>query len=125
MILLQIKEQDGNPELHDDLNFKKRIVFSNEELCEKIRIFNDDLNDIAIEYIKVLLHNKTNQFVQYHDYDKESETLWFETVTDQVNLMAIDISVYLNIEKCCIQDKFDKKFKTINSSTYCNFIKIC
>lgn len=118
MIFLQMHDQENTPELHEELNFKKRIVSSSEELSEKIRIFEDGFFDVAIEHIKTLLFEKTKQKVLYHDYDLESNTLWFETISKPSDVMAIDASSYAKIEKRCILDKFDKKFKTINSTNY-------
>lgn len=128
MILLQTQHQKVMPELHEDLDMEKRIVFSSEQLQEKIRILEDELDDIRIELIKVRLCEQMHilqKDITYHDQDIQSDTIWFKVRNESLDYKGIHKSLYHNLEKYLQIDKKEKKFMIINNDTVKDFFNFC
>lgn len=103
----------------DDTTSRKRLISDHEKIAEKIRIFEDDLDDRAIELLKVKLHmmyeKKGQPFshITYHDVDRESSTIWFETERNhQSDMMAVIMNAYESIIKELPAD--DQQFHIID-----------
>lgn len=74
-----------------------RCVASPDQLKEMILMLEDGLDDHTIEVIKELLKNKDSMVKQihYHDYDRESETIWFTYLYEmQEECKAIEKTIY-------------------------------
>lgn len=123
IVLLQPHPKEDLPELQTVLDYRKRIVFTNEELMEKIRILEDGMNDVVIEHLKFLLAEKLQQKVRYYDVDLASDTLWFETIQGDPEWKAIPQSSYKTMEKCCHLDENNRNFIVINADSYKKFIE--
>lgn len=129
IILLQTQKNDKIPEFEEDSHMIKRLVFSKEELQEKIHIFEDNLDDIVIECIKWKMKDKLklleHEEIHYHDLDKQSDTLWFEIYRPEIELVAISKSYYNNLQEKLQNKENEKIFKIVNIDTIKSFIDIC
>lgn len=129
IILLEPQPQEQCPEFEEDTQLVKRFVNTINDFKEKILIFEDDLNDLAIECIKWKLRNKLKLsrecLIQYHDYDLESNTLWFEIEETETKLVAISKSYYDNLENKIPKIKNEKKFKIIDANSVKEFVDFC
>lgn len=74
------KEEDHN--IVHTKNYRKRYVSKIEDLVELFQILEDDMDERVIQILKVKLMHKEKQIqkIQYKDYDKQSQTLWFHVM---------------------------------------------
>lgn len=89
LILYMKSEKDRKVEDHQVFSnyaYRKRYVANIEEIQEQIRIAEDELDDRVIQILKVKIEKqkgKAFQAIQYHDYDRTSNTLWFQIKEEQ------------------------------------------
>lgn len=103
-LLLIKSKQDQNEQDHttylEDTSKRKRYISNVEEVGEKIRILEDELDDRVIELIKakLYLHYKKRyvnlQSIHYHDVDKKSRTIWFDLDKEEAEIVAIEEQTY-------------------------------
>ncbi len=81
---------------HTDVYKHKRLVSTVSQLKEKIRIFDDQLHDYAIELLKYKINKKMEtDAIFYHDIDKDTNTLWFQMEREEVSqIIGIEGSYY-------------------------------
>lgn len=98
--ILYLMEENQEINLQYEKQIIKRVIRTVNELKEKIKIFDDHLDDRIIELLKVKLlrqYKKNNQMIsslQYHDYDHSSSTIWFTKVRQEAELIAVDKGYY-------------------------------
>lgn len=87
-----------------DTHIIKRYVTKADQISEKLRILEDELDDRCIEILKIKLYLRyRKQFevdrIEYHDMVTQSQTLWF-TITgkDYEDIVGIEYSTY---DKVC------------------------
>lgn len=95
VLLMKSKKERklADHELYKGQSFVKRYISNDNEIAEKIKIFEDHYDDRAIELIKLklLLHmkeqNRKIDEIQYYEDDKDTQTLWFKIVENNVDRM--------------------------------------
>ena len=108
-ILLIKSRKDFKVEDHnlyaDDCDSRKRFIYKHQDIGEKIRIFEDGMDDRAIEIIKYkikqvhLQKQREIQAIQYHDKDHATQTIWFEVQIDNIkDMLAITMEAYQRIK---------------------------
>lgn len=100
---------------NDRPNMRKRLVFHFEEIAEKIRIFENELDDRIIEKIKRSLYQryKNARVIEFYDMDKQSDTIWFRIIDDESEeMVCVLLDSYRNLYQKLEKD--DMTFKEIN-----------
>lgn len=83
-------------------SYKKRYISNLEDICEQYRIAEDALDDRAIQIVKAKLLQKRKDIIsiKYQDYDKVSNTLWFQVqYKEHMDTVAIYKSSYEQIKE--------------------------
>lgn len=95
LLMKSTKERKlADHELYKGETLVKRYISDENEIAEKIKIFEDQYDDRAIELIKLklLLHmkkqNRKIDDIQYYEDDKETQTLWFKIVENNIDCMV-------------------------------------
>ncbi|MEG0470203.1 MAG: CpXC domain-containing protein [Longicatena sp.] len=114
----------------DDVTSRKRYISNHNEIAEKIRIFEDDLDDRCIEIIKFkLVHHLEKQkqkkcSVTYFDYDAISQTIWFRTTHDkEQQMLAVLMDEYLRLVSTMLKERHDYYSEVNAQWVFDNFIK--
>ena len=116
-ILLIKSKKDWNESDHtvyeSEGAFRKRYISNGTAVGEKLKILEDDLDDCSIELIKLKLFKKYQlrypdlKEIKYHDRDKSSETIWFDLMKQEHDIIAIEEAVYQNVLKNIPKDGND------------------
>lgn len=87
-----------------DTTSKKRYITKVEDVVDKLRILEDELDDRVIELLKVKLNirayrqGRNLSQVRYHD--KDADTLWFDLIEgDTCDIVGIPLSNYHTLAK--------------------------
>ena len=83
----------------------QRLVHTPDQMRETIQIFEDGFHDVPMAYLKGRLiqqfekHGEKISNIFYHDYDQQSQYLWFDVVSEQESdLRAIPLAIYQELE---------------------------
>lgn len=98
-LIFMSKEEKDMEELQSQFPLTTiRLVREPAQLIEKIRIFEDHLDDRIIELLKFILLKKYPNVasIRYHDYDKKSQSIWLDFIDaeDQIDRKGIDYKFY-------------------------------
>lgn len=122
------KEADHSLFKEDETSVK-RYIGDTGDVAEKIHILEDRLDDRAVCIIKTKLlmrARKKGQSVQeltYHDYDRNTNTLWFDMVEeDNHQLLAVTKESYDRIVKQ-LQPIDTSHFEEVNIAWAINYLK--
>lgn len=106
----------------DDTSSHKRFIFDHTKIAEKIHIFEDELDDRVIEIAKLKLKQQLArkqreiEHITYHDMDKQTKTIWFETQSAQITtIMAITLHDYNIMKQTLSKAQFDH-FECVDES---------
>ncbi len=104
-VLLMKSKKDrrlADHELYKGESLIKRYISYDYEIPEKIKIFEDQYDDRAIELIKLKLllymkeKNRKVDEIQYYEDDKDTQTLWFKIVeNDDECMIAVTKETYI------------------------------
>lgn len=132
ILLIKAKKDFSAKDHHlyaDDTHSKKRFLCDHTKIAEKMRILEDDLDDRCIEILKVKLHLQFKKrqrkitHMEYHDKDRNSQTLWFETNGEYgKDMFAVSLKDYERIA-CRLQAEHHDRYLEIDETWACEWLK--
>ncbi len=119
VILMKAREDITEKDLqlfNDRLDMRKRLVFHFQEIAEKIRIFEQGLDDRVIEKIKNNLYQRYENVkkIEFYDKDNQSDTIWFRILREEKEeMLCVLLESYRNLSTKIDSD--DMTFKEIGN----------
>ena len=123
----EAKEADHH--FYQGEQLKKRYVFCEEEIAEKISILEAGLDDRVIEVLKLKVYIQAKKAgrkldeIQFYDVDQDSESIWFTAMEEEMQtMMAVTMQSYQTLLKQLPKEDWDH-FVSVDLSWALAYIK--
>lgn len=131
LLMKPVKEQKiADHLLYADMQAIKRYITKPQEIAEKIRILEAQMDDRVLEIVKVKLYlhlrkqGRNPVKLAYKDYDKASETIWFTFFENGCeDVLAVTMATYEQIKKQLPKEDHDH-FQEVNLQWAANYLSV-